>query len=133
MAQVHFLSLQHALDALSRHVTSIPLPSLVLGRTSNTTDSKPPFTRRARSAEDGGVSHRGGRDSYDLVVWNTPYLRMSALDEGVLGPMEEAALTDTDNVGLYARLSPCSPTVTCWPGRGCLSHRVVKRRRKYGL
>ena len=55
-------------------------------------------------AEDGGVSQWGGRDSYDLVVWNTPYLRMSALDEGVLGPMEEAALTDTDNVGLYARL-----------------------------
>ena len=53
--------------------------------------------------EDGGAGQWGGLDTYDVVVWNTPYLGVNALEDGTLGPMEEAALTDTDAVGLYAR------------------------------
>ena len=54
--------------------------------------------------EDGGLSQWGGDRLYDVVVWNTPYLSSSALAEGSLGPMEEAAFTDTDSKGLHVRL-----------------------------
>ena len=54
--------------------------------------------------EDGGLSQWGGDRLYDVVVWNTPYLSSSALEEGALGPMEEAAFTDTDSKGLSVRL-----------------------------
>ena len=44
-----------------------------------------------------------GEELHDVVLWNLPYLE---LPEGsdVLGPMEEAALLDTDQVGLAKRL-----------------------------
>ena len=54
---------------------------------------------------DGSSSQWGGDQTYDVVVWNTPYLGANALLEGMLGPMEEAALTDTDHVGLFVRMA----------------------------
>ena len=54
---------------------------------------------------DGTSSQWGGDHTYDVVVWNTPYLGADALVDGMLGPMEEAALTDTDNVGLFVRMA----------------------------
>ena len=53
---------------------------------------------------DGDLRQWGGDRLYDVVVWNTPYLASSALDGGALGPMEEAAFTDTDSKGLHVRL-----------------------------
>lgn len=52
---------------------------------------------------DGGLSQWGGDRLYDIVVWNMPYLSPDVLAEGALGPMEEAALTDTDASGLLSR------------------------------
>ena len=40
--------------------------------------------------------------SYDLIFWNLPYLRYDKISD-TLGPMEEAALLDTDNLGLFQR------------------------------
>lgn len=54
--------------------------------------------------KDGGTAQWGGDLLYDVVVWNTPYLSPSILDSGSLGPMEEAAFTDTDSKGLHVRL-----------------------------
>ena len=52
---------------------------------------------------DGGLSQWGGDRLYDVVVWNMPYLSSDVLVRGALGPMEEAALTDTDASGLLSR------------------------------
>ena len=52
---------------------------------------------------DGGLSQWGGDRLYDVVVWNMPYLSSDVLIRGALGPMEEAALTDTDASGLLSR------------------------------
>ena len=52
---------------------------------------------------DGGLSQWGGDRLYDVVVWNMPYLSTDVLAGGALGPMEEAALTDTDTNGLLRR------------------------------
>ena len=52
---------------------------------------------------DGRLSQWGGDRLYDVVVWNMPYLSSAVLAEGALGPMEEAALTDTDTSGLLSR------------------------------
>ena len=52
---------------------------------------------------DGGLSQWGGDRLYDVVVWNMPYLSTDVLAGGALGPMEEAALTDTDTSGLLLR------------------------------
>ena len=52
---------------------------------------------------DGGLSQWGGDRLYDVVVWNMPYLSTDVLAGGALGPMEEAALTDTDANGLLSR------------------------------
>ena len=52
---------------------------------------------------DGGLSQWGGDRLYDVVVWNMPYLSSDVLAGGALGPMEEAALTDTDTSGLLLR------------------------------
>ena len=40
---------------------------------------------------------------FDLIIWNLPYIFPDEVND-VLGPMEEAALIDTDKVGLYHRL-----------------------------
>lgn len=53
---------------------------------------------------DGFPSQWGGDQTYRLVLWNMPYLRPpDDMNEAHLGPLEEAALTDTDNVGLFPR------------------------------
>ena len=52
---------------------------------------------------DGSLAQWGGDRLYDVVVWNTPYLTSAALEDGVLGPMEEAGLIDTDAHGLIQR------------------------------
>jgi biotin-(acetyl-CoA carboxylase) ligase/methylase of polypeptide subunit release factors len=54
-------------------------------------------------SDDGGLAQWGGDRLYDVVVWNTPYLASSSLADGALGPMEEAAFTDTDSKGLHVR------------------------------
>ena len=43
---------------------------------------------------------------FDLIIWNLPYIPVSEVNE-VLGPMEEAGLIDTDEVGLANRLVNC--------------------------
>jgi biotin-[acetyl-CoA-carboxylase] ligase BirA-like protein len=46
--------------------------------------------------------------SYDLIIWNLPYIVPQEIEQ-VLGPMEEAALIDTDDQGLGNRFL-CSIT-----------------------
>jgi len=51
---------------------------------------------------DGLESQWGGDASYDLVVWNMPYLSPTAtMASHHLGPLEEASMTDTSQSGLY--------------------------------
>ena len=45
-------------------------------------------------------------DKFDLIIWNLPYIPVTEVDD-VLGPMEEAALIDTDERGLANRLVDC--------------------------
>ena len=45
-------------------------------------------------------------DKFDLIIWNLPYIPVSEVNE-VLGPMEEAGLIDSDEVGLANRLVNC--------------------------
>ena len=45
-------------------------------------------------------------DKFDLIIWNLPYTPVAEVNE-VLGPMEEAGLIDTDEVGLANRLVNC--------------------------
>lgn len=45
-------------------------------------------------------------DKFDLIIWNLPYIPIDEVDS-VLGPMEEAALIDTDELGLANRLVKC--------------------------
>jgi len=42
-------------------------------------------------------------EKFDLIIWNLPYIAPKEIEQ-VLGPMEEAALIDTDNLGLGNRL-----------------------------
>ena len=51
-----------------------------------------------------GVSNQWGGDAhYDVVMWNLPYLPQPPMGEDVLGPMEESALIDSDERGLFIR------------------------------
>ena len=43
------------------------------------------------------------KEKFDLIIWNLPYVSPQEIDQ-VLGPMEEAALIDTDNIGLANRM-----------------------------
>jgi len=43
-----------------------------------------------------------GEHRYDQIIWNLPYLQFE--DGPTLGPMEDAALIDTDTIGLSSRL-----------------------------
>ena len=43
------------------------------------------------------------KGKYDLIIWNLPYIPLSEVN-GLLGPMEEAALIDSDELGLANRL-----------------------------
>ncbi len=53
---------------------------------------------------DGSVQQWSGTQPHDVVVWNLPYLSHDSSVEEVLGPLEEAALLDTDDKGLVSRL-----------------------------
>lgn len=54
--------------------------------------------------EDGPVEQWAGQEPHDIVVWNLPYLSHDTSIDEVLGPLEEAALLDTDQKGLTSRL-----------------------------
>ena len=45
-------------------------------------------------------------EKFDLILWNLPYIPHTEIDS-VLGPMEDAALVDSDNQGLANRLLDC--------------------------
>lgn len=52
---------------------------------------------------DGDVKQWAGDKSHDVIIWNLPYL-VPVKDSPHLGPLEEAALLDTDQKGLVSRL-----------------------------
>ena len=52
--------------------------------------------------DEQSFSKWSNNQNYDLIFWNLPYLKYDTLSE-TLGPMEEAALLDTDDVGLFQR------------------------------
>ena len=54
---------------------------------------------------EGGIGPEGFpfTTNFDLIIWNLPYITYTGIDE-VLGPIEEAALIDTDKEGLGVRL-----------------------------
>ena len=54
--------------------------------------------------EDGGIEQWAGPNTHDVLVWNLPYLTHDETIDQVLGPLEEAALLDTDQIGLSSRL-----------------------------
>jgi len=72
---------------------------------------------------DGGLSQWGGDRLYDVVVWNMPYLSSDVLVGGALGPMEEAALTDTDTADFCPGFSACCRTDAFSPKPVWLSSR----------
>jgi len=55
--------------------------------------------------KEGGVGPEGipFTGKFDLIVWNLPYIKPDEVTD-VLGPMEEAALLDSDTYGLAGRL-----------------------------
>ena len=54
--------------------------------------------------EDGEINQWSGQELHDLIIWNLPYLGLPSSEDDVLGPFEEAALLDTDSIGLVSRL-----------------------------
>ena len=52
---------------------------------------------------DGDVSQWTNGNKFDLVFWNLPYLKPDRSMTETLGPLEEAALLDTDVNGLFER------------------------------
>ena len=54
--------------------------------------------------EDGDINQWSGTELHDLIIWNLPYLELPTSSDDVLGPLEEAALLDTDTIGLVSRL-----------------------------
>ena len=61
---------------------------------------------QAGNVKEGGVGPEGFPfdEKFDLIVWNLPYIPAGEVSE-VLGPMEEAALIDTDLIGLPNRFT----------------------------
>jgi biotin-[acetyl-CoA-carboxylase] ligase BirA-like protein len=55
--------------------------------------------------EDGEINQWSGQELHDLIIWNLPYLELPNSTDDVLGPLEEAALLDTDLIGLVSRLA----------------------------
>ena len=53
---------------------------------------------------DGNHIQWAGDAAHDVIVWNLPYITPESDTEHVLGPLEEAALLDTDQIGLVPRL-----------------------------
>ena len=60
---------------------------------------------------DGEVTQWAGNQPHDVIIWNLPYL-VPVKDSPHLGPLEEAALLDTDEKGLFARLLNLLKTTT---------------------
>ena len=58
------------------------------------------------TVKEGGVGPEGFpfEGKFDLIIWNLPYIPAEEVSE-VLGPMEEAALVDTDVIGLPHRFT----------------------------
>ena len=58
------------------------------------------------NVKEGGVGPEGFpfQGKFDLIVWNLPYIPAEEVSQ-VLGPMEEAALVDTDLIGLPNRFT----------------------------
>ena len=54
--------------------------------------------------KDGEINQWSGQELHDLIIWNLPYLGLPSSEDEVLGPFEEAALLDTDSIGLVSRL-----------------------------
>ena len=52
---------------------------------------------------DGDVRQWAGNQPHDVIIWNLPYL-VPVKNSPHLGPLEEAALLDTDQKGLVSRL-----------------------------
>ena len=103
--RVHCRSTPLRSVATSLHATSTRwrLPQLEL--TSRLWVLEGEFTKEDRVPQPDGTPEQWGGDRlYDVVVWNTPYLPSTVLQDGALGPMEEAALVDTDAQGLVQRL-----------------------------
>ena len=50
--------------------------------------------------KDGSINQWTNGESYDLIFWNLPYINMENITEGVLGPLEDAALIDTSSSSL---------------------------------
>ena len=55
-------------------------------------------------SDDGKVAQWAGTSPHDMIIWNLPYLAHEPASGDVLGPLEEAALLDTDQIGLVSRL-----------------------------
>ena len=57
------------------------------------------------TVKEGGIGPESfpfTKEKFDLIIWNLPYIDNQNFDE-VLGPMEEAALIDSDTMGLGTR------------------------------
>ena len=52
---------------------------------------------------DGDISQWTGGSKFELVFWNLPYLKYDQSMTETLGPLEEAALLDTDTNSLFER------------------------------
>lgn len=52
---------------------------------------------------DDGMHHQwAGKNEYDLIFWNMPYIKLEDNSGPLLGPMEEAALIDTTSTSLVS-------------------------------
>ena len=60
---------------------------------------------------DGNVRQWSGDEPHDVIIWNLPYLA-PVKNSPHLGPLEEAALLDTDDKGLVTRLLNILTTTT---------------------
>jgi biotin-[acetyl-CoA-carboxylase] ligase BirA-like protein len=69
-------------------------------------------------SEDGEINQWAGAELHDLIIWNLPYLQLPNSSEEVLGPLEEAALLDTDPIGLISRLAKLLSSGKLMTGNG---------------
>ena len=68
---------------------------------------------------DGEVRQWAGDSPHDVIVWNLPYLTPQ-INSQHLGPLEEAALLDTDDKGLVTRLLNLLQTTNILADRGVI-------------
>lgn len=62
------------------------------------------LNKQSGTVLEGGVGPESFpfRDRFDLIVWNLPYISLDE-QEQFLGPLEDAAMLDTDEIGLDTR------------------------------